>query len=171
MRLFIAILFDDDTIKTLQDAQKRLKDAGIEGRFMPKENLHMTLAFIGDYGDPDDVLDAMEEIPFKPFDVEMDRIYSFRDMYMMSFAESDELSGYVRRLRRALAQADIPYDRKKFVPHVTMVRKATSKVKDPIIPEVSESVRVPVQGISLMRSEFGKNGMIYTEIGYIHEGC
>ena len=138
MRLFIAILFDDDTIKALQDTQKRLKDAGIEGRFMPMENLHMTLALIGDYGDPDDVLDAMEEIPFKAFSVEMDRIYSFRDMYMMSFAESDELSGYVRRLRRALAQVDIPYDRKKFVPHVTMVRKASSKVKDPIIPEISE---------------------------------
>ncbi len=167
MRLFIAILFDDDTIKALQDTQKRLKDAGIEGRFMPRENLHMTLAFIGDFGDPDDVLDAMEEIPFKPFYVEMDRVYSFRDMYMVSFAESDELSGYIRRLRRALAQADIPYDRKKFVPHVTMVRKASSRVKDPIIPEISEPVHVPVQGISLMRSEFGKNGMIYTEIGYI----
>ena len=166
MRLFIAILFDDDTISFLQDAQKRLKEAGIEGRFMPRENLHMTLAFIGDYGKPDDVLDAMEEVPIKPFNVCMDRIYSFRDMYMMSFSESEELSLCVRRLRRALAGADIPYDRKKFVPHVTMARKASSRVKNPIIPEISDSIQVPVRGISLMRSEFGKNGMIYTEIGY-----
>ncbi len=165
MRLFIAILFEEDTIQFLQDVQERLRDAGIEGRFMPRENLLMTLAFIGDYGEPDDVLEVMDEIPFKPFCVNTDRIYPFRDMYMTSFAESDDLSNYVRRLRRALAQADIPYDRKKFVPHVTVVRKASSRVKDLIIPEISETITVPVRGISLMRSEFGKNGMIYTEIG------
>lgn len=167
MRLFIAILFEDDTIKSMQEVQERLRDAGIEGRFMPRENLHMTLAFIGDYGEPDDVLEVMDEIPFKPFCVNTDRVYPFRDMYMMSFAESDDLSTYVRRLRRALAQADIPYDRKKFVPHVTLVRKASSKVKDLIIPDISEPVTIQVRGISLMRSEFGKNGMIYTEIGYV----
>lgn len=167
MRLFIAILFEDDTIKSMQEVQERLRDAGIEGRFMPRENLHMTLAFIGDYGEPDDVLEVMDEIPFKPFCVNTDRIYPFRDMYMMSFAESDDLSTYVRRLRRELAQADIPYDRKKFVPHVTLVRKASSEVNDLIIPEISETITVQVRGISLMRSEFGKNGMIYTEIGYV----
>ena len=167
MRLFIAILFEDDTIKSMQEVQERLRDAGIEGRFMPRENLHMTLAFIGDYGEPDDVLEVMDEIPFKPFCVNTDRIYPFRDMYMMSFAESDDLSTYVRRLRRALAQADIPYDRKKFVPHVTLVREVSSKVNDLIIPDISEPVTIQVRGISLMRSEFGKNGMIYTEIGYV----
>ena len=167
MRLFIAILFGDDIIKSLQEVQERLRDAGIEGRFMPEENLHMTLAFIGDYSDPDDVLDVMDEIPFKTFCINTDRVYPFRDMYMMSFAESDDLSTYVRRLRRALAQADIPYDRKKFVPHVTLVRKASSKVNDLIIPDISEPVTIQVRGISLMRSEFGKNGMIYTEIGYV----
>ena len=41
-----------------------------------------------------------------------------------------------------------------------------NKLKNPIIPEISDSIQVPVRGISLMRSEFGKNGMIYTEIGY-----
>ena len=167
MRLFIAILFEDDTIKSMQEVQERLRDAGIEGRFMPRENLHMTLAFIGDYSDPDDVLDVMDEITFKTFCINTDRIYPFRDMYMMSFAESDDLSNYVCRLRRALAQADIPYDRKKFVPHVTLVRKASSKVNDLIIPDISEPVTIQVRGISLMRSEFGKNGMIYTEIGYV----
>ena len=167
MRLFIAILFEDDTIKSMQEVQERLRDAGIEGRFMPRENLHMTLAFIGDYSDPDDVLDVLDEITFKTFCINTDRVYPFRDMYMMSFAESDDLSTYVRRLRRALAQADIPYDRKKFVPHVTLVRKASSKVNDLIIPDISEPVTIQVRGISLMRSEFGKNGMIYTEIGYV----
>ncbi len=72
MRLFIAILFEDDTIKSMQEVQERLRDAGIEGRFMPRENLHMTLAFIGDYSDPDDVLDVMDEIPFKTFCINTD---------------------------------------------------------------------------------------------------
>ena len=46
MRLFIAILFGDDIIKSLQEVQERLRDAGIEGRFMPEENLHMILVLL-----------------------------------------------------------------------------------------------------------------------------
>ena len=45
--------------------------------------------------------------------------------------------------------------------------KTFSKVKDLIIPDIHEPVTIQVRGISLMRSEFGKNGMIYTEIGYV----
>lgn len=30
-------------------------------------NLHLTLAFIGEYNDPDHVLDAMEQVQFAPF--------------------------------------------------------------------------------------------------------
>ena len=38
MRLFIALRFDGDTIDKLLRLQEEMRDGGIEGRFVPREN-------------------------------------------------------------------------------------------------------------------------------------
>ena len=65
---------------------------------------------------------------------------------------------------RILADADIPFDRKKFSPHITLIREPSKPAMPAIeVPEAS----MTVTEIALMRSERGRNGMIYTEIGTI----
>ena len=59
MRLFIAIQFEEKIIDAITDFQDDLKAQGVTGNYTPRENLHITLAFIGEYGKPDDILDAM----------------------------------------------------------------------------------------------------------------
>ena len=163
MRLFIALQFDDNTIERLLRLQDVMRNCGVEGRFVPRENLHLTLLFIGEYKNPDDVLDLMDEIPFKPFHMRMEHIERYRDLYTVAFSVNNELHAYVRRLRRALGDGGVPFDRKKFYPHVTMVRKASCKVERPIFPETLPDEDIVVSHVSLMRSEQGKNGMVYTE--------
>ena len=65
MRLFISLNFDANTVESLCNLQSMLRDNGVEGNFTKPQNLHMTLAFIGEYGKPDDVLDVMEKVPFR----------------------------------------------------------------------------------------------------------
>ena len=60
MRLFIAIRFDEKILDALTDFQDDLRAQGVTRNYTKRENLHITLAFIGDYGDPEDVLEAME---------------------------------------------------------------------------------------------------------------
>ena len=60
MRLFIAIQFNDEIIEALNELQEDLRDQGMEGHYSRSENLHLTLAFIGEYGDPEEVMDALE---------------------------------------------------------------------------------------------------------------
>ncbi|MBR6503370.1 MAG: RNA 2',3'-cyclic phosphodiesterase, partial [Firmicutes bacterium] len=72
----------------------------------------------------------------------------------------------VRQLRHLLAEAGVPFDRKKFNPHITLIRKPEVPKG---MPDAPPSVTVPgakmrVDHISLMRSDRGKTGMIYTEI-------
>ena len=67
MRLFIAIQFTPEIKKELTRFQNDLKRNGLTGRFVPVENLHLTLAFIGEYPNPDDVLDVLGQVPFTPF--------------------------------------------------------------------------------------------------------
>jgi len=49
MRLFIAINFSSETKKQLMALCDELRKTSIQGRFSLQENLHLTLAFIGEY--------------------------------------------------------------------------------------------------------------------------
>ncbi len=166
MRLFIAVNFEKSVVDSLVSLQEYLRSSGVTGNYTKRENLHMTLAFIGEYGNPDDVLDAMESVELKPVTVMLNGVRHFRDMYFAIAEEDQRLKGYVRRLRRALAENGIPFDRKKFSPHITLIRKA-SYVNG--LPELAELpvIETEASRVSLMLSERGKNGMIYSELGYI----
>ena len=168
MRLFIAINFEDVFLDTLVSLQEDLKSAGAAGNFTKHENLHMTLAFIGDYGNPEVVIDAMAAARFRPLDIRLEGVQQFREMYFARIAENQGLDAYVRRLRRSLADNDIPFDKKKFSPHITLIRKVSYLNGAPAISDIPE-VNTRIDSVSLMRSERGKNGMIYTEIGSV--GC
>ncbi len=62
MRLFVGISPTEEMRKSLVKMQKYLGRHGVTGTFMESENLHMTLAFIGEYPEADPVLDAKEEV-------------------------------------------------------------------------------------------------------------
>ena len=167
MRLFIAINFDSAVKDSLIDLQEDLRQAGVSGRWTVPENLHMTAAFIGEYGDPDEVLEVMEGIPFAPFTMTLRGVQRVRDMYFVRTGECRELKDYVRRLRKALSDRGIPFDRKKFSPHITLARRVSIRgeglYNDIEVPDLE----MEVDGISLMRSDRGKHGMIYTELGRV----
>lgn len=162
MRLFIAIRLDDHVRDALTAVQTSLRAGRVGGNYTKIENLHLTLAFIGEYGDPDRVLDVMRSVPFEPIPIRLQGFGSFGDLYWCGLARQDALTAYVRRLRRALAEADIPYDRKRFSPHITLLRRATAdRLPGVAVPDAA----MTAERVSLMRSERGRNGMVYTELG------
>ena len=161
MRLFIAINLSDAMKDALISAQNRILDHGVRGHYTTEENMHLTLAFIGDYPDAEPVLDALSAVSFAPFDITLEGMGSFGDLWWAGIKESAALASVVRRVRRALAENGIPFDRKRFSPHITLIRKASGKMPGIQIRPASMTVNC----ISLMRSDRGKHGMIYTELG------
>ena len=166
MRLFIAIRLNEKSIRRVKTVQDTFRNYAVRGNYTPPENMHITLAFIGEFGDPESVLEAMEQVTFKLFTITMDRIGCFDDLWWTGFAESKELETLAGRLRHALAEAGIPFDKKRFKAHVTLLRKATYCGIRPAL-ETIEPVKMRVDRISLMQSTRGKNGMIYTELGAV----
>ena len=61
----------------------------------------------------------------------------------------------------------ISENNKKFKSHVTLIRKVAFKSDQRIPAECIGKSEMTVRRISLMKSERGKNGMNYTELGYI----
>jgi len=167
MRLFIAIRFTSEIKNELTRFQNDLKRNGLAGRFVPVENLHLTLAFIGEYPNPDDVLDVLEQVPFTPFDLSLGSAGQFGDLYWCGIDNAIGLEAYVRRLRRALAESGIPFDKKKFSPHITLVRRGQLLREDAIAITKAPEGAMHASRVSLMRSDRGKAGMIYTEVGAV----
>ena len=166
MRLFIAIQLDEALKRALTEMQDSLRRRGAGGNYPPEENLHLTLAFIGEYSDPDRVAEAMQTVPFRPFSLRLEGFGSFGTLLWCGLGGQGELDAYVRRLRRALAEADIPFDRKRFSPHITLLRKAVfrgGKLPGVAVPEAE----MEAERVSLMRSDRGKYGMIYTELAAV----
>ena len=166
MRLFIAIRFDEGMLAALADAQAAMREAGVSGNYTSRENLHLTLAFIGEYDDPDAVLAAIERAGFRQMELRLEGVGCFGDLFWAGLAENKALQAYVKRLRRELAEAGIPFDRKHFSPHVTLIRRASARGGGPLpVPAGgAPSGRMVATHVSLMRSDRGKNGMIYTEL-------
>ena len=157
MRLFIAIQFPDRIKKALSYLQQDMKDCGMKGNYTKEENFHLTLAFIGDYGDPDIVMESLETISFKPFTIELDGFGSFGDLYWAGIKENEDLKKCVKRVRHALADNGIPFDRKRFNPHVTVLRKAEFTGNPDAFKIYLPDEKMRVEGISLMRSDRGKS--------------
>ena len=167
MRLFIAILLDKNVKDALRGVQNEMRRRGVEGNFTRGDNLHLTLTFIGEYPDPDAVLDAMESVCFEPFELRLGGLGSFGELWWAGLEGSGELDALVRRLHHALAEKEIPFDRKAFRPHVTLVRRP-SFPRDPHLETLTvPEAEMTVGHISLMLSTRGKNCMIYTELGSV----
>ncbi len=110
-------------------------------------------------------MDALEESNFRPISISLEGVGSFGDIFWAGISENRALISYVKRLRKVLSDYGIPFDRKRFNPHITLVRKAAYNKG---LPAVSiHKKEMLVERISLMRSDRGKHGMIYTEVGCV----
>ncbi len=155
----------------LIDIQDTMRNYGVRGKNTPPENMHLTLAFIGEYDDPERVKEIVESIEIRLFEMTLKGIGAFTDLWWVGTENSAPLMAISRRLRRALAEADIPFDKKKFSPHITIIRRAGGTLSKEAADEIVESeiggngrASMTVDHISLMRSDRGKYGMIYTEL-------
>ena len=161
MRLFVAIDLSEEIKDALVSVQDGMREKRIKGNYSKRENFHITLAFIGEYGNVDKVTDALGTVSSEPFEISLDGLGSFGSVWWAGLSDSDALKALSRRVRRALSEAGIPFDRKKFSPHITLIRQPSADA----IPGVeSPHGSMQVCRFSLFRSDRGKSGVVYTEI-------
>jgi 2'-5' RNA ligase len=142
VRLFFALWPDSALQGRLAAWAKQV--AG-RGRAMRRENLHLTLAFLGDTDAallPEIKLLAAE-VRFDPIRLPLDRVGYWkhnRIIWCGACEEPQALTALVADLRARLTAAGVRYDPKPFVSHVTLVRNAASLPEVPAwIPLVWEA--------------------------------
>ena len=160
MRLFIAVRLSDEMQRILTDTMHLLKKQGVKGSYVPKQNLHLTVAFIGETRDAAAVQEAMQQVKIKPFRLAFSEMGTFGDILWAGLKGNQGLSAAAKDIRAALDSAGIEYDRKKFVPHITLIRKMSGKWQAVPAPKGEMTVK----SISLMKSETKDGKRIYTEL-------
>lgn len=168
MRLFAAIKFSPEIEKVLTEVQNELKSNGITGNYTDCRNLHLTLAFIGEYNAPDKVMEALRNIKFEPFKLSLEEnMGNFGDILWLGVKKDSSLMSLDKEVRKALKNFNIPYDPKPFKPHITLIRKA--KVYDKngtcIKSLKNRNLKMTVENISLIHSHRENGKLIYTETG------
>ena len=164
MRLFVGLEPTPDFRAALSELQTQLLTAGVDGRYLSPVNLHMTLAFIGEW--PENVTEALPRIT-EPFSITLSHLGVFTGAKVLwaGIRPSPELHDLAAKVRKQLDAADIPYDRQSFNPHITLIRK-------PILPseQVLTAIQVApasmtVKEVCLYQSAHEADGMKYTVIG------
>lgn len=167
MRLFVAIRLSSQMQNALLDCMNDLKKQGVEGRYVPVENLHITLAFIGEYDNPKKVKQIIKQVPLDPFPILLSKTGHFGNLLWAGVQESQKLNAYAGKLRQALRQNGVPFDPKKFIPHINpnpelRRRKALSgasdKDRDDGFQGVADEVRIPKWRRGVHRTVSKKGG-------------
>jgi 2'-5' RNA ligase len=121
------------------------KQAAGRGRAMRRENLHLTLAFLGatEAALVPDLIALAAGVRFAPIRLPLDRVGYWkhnRIIWCGAGKEPQALTALVEGLRARLAAGGIRYDPNPFVSHVTLVRDATGLPAAPAwIPLVWEA--------------------------------
>lgn len=169
MRTFIAIEIPADMKDDLAAVARSLQGV-IEGRFVPRTNYHMTLAFLGD------IPQAMIEYAQAAMDyainqtdgrdsinLKADRLGIFgrkrNATLWMGFAKDPNLMELAAHLREQLDRNGLTLDEKSFLPHVTLARHARlphGHLPNIPFPEVAEA-----EQLTLFKSELHHDRATY----------
>lgn len=162
LRLFFA-LWPDPGAREALAAWARAAHTLCGGRLMRPQNLHFTLAFLGDTAAPrlDALLAAAATVTPRRFALAVDRAEYWRHnriVWAGAAAVPEALAALVAELRGALDAAGFRYDARPFVPHVTLLREARPATLPPFAP-----VAWPAASFVLVKSVPGADYAIVRE--------
>ena len=164
MRLFIAVDLAPNMKKSLVGIMHEMKKQAVQGSYVPMQNLHMTLAFIGEWKDPEQVMGVLRGIPLEKSRLSFSDYGNFGDVFWIGIKGNQKIKKYAADLRKALADQGLPCDKSKFQPHVTLLRGYKGrKIQGLAVPGED----MMITRVSLMKSEMKDGKRVYTEIGHI----
>lgn len=170
MRLFVAVNFQEELKEKCYELIGIMKELAVQGNFTRRDNLHLTLAFLGETSKVKEIKMAMEAVRAESFKLEIGGLGRFRrsggDIYWLAIKPNNELNRLHGQLTQGLAAAGFALEEREYKPHLTLGRQVIlPKNYDRKLLEQAESKHiVEVNKISLMKSERINGRLVYSEI-------
>jgi 2'-5' RNA ligase len=177
-RCFVAIDIDNEVVKNaLFEAQRTIEASGADVKSVERENIHITLRFLGEMPEVQTarVADAVRGIEFKPIKLSFEGIGVFpssaRPSVIWAGVTGDipEVLAVFSALEEALEEMGFEPERRGFQPHLTLcrVRSMRNTTK---LAEVLESLanarfgELEVRSIRLKKSILTSRGPVYSNV-------
>jgi 2'-5' RNA ligase len=164
MRVFIAINFSTETRTRLIALREELRTKSQSGNFSRDENLHLTLAFIGEVSPKklDKIKAIMDTVTFEPFEVAVDRLGTFSrgTLWWAGLREDKPLMWLQHEIEHKLALCGFEMGGRDYHPHITLGREVVTDSKPWQIDPFGEMI----SAIDLMRTERIGGKLAYTSI-------
>ena len=160
MRLFVAVRFSPAVRSALLDGISALRRQG-KGTFTRPENLHLTLAFIGETANAALAKEVLEQLhTTKPFSMTVGGLGHFDDLWWTGIRENRELEALALSVQSALRQAGFAIEKRRWRPHVTLVRRWQGPRPTATVRETA----MTVDRICLMESLRVDGRLVYKEL-------
>lgn len=176
MRLFIAVDFPPPVRSALGEIVRTLADADLPVRWIPEDNFHLTLRFLGDR--PDEDVEVLRRILLElaadaePFEAGFGPVGAFPSprrprVIWISVDAGPRLRLLRDELERKLAAAGFGRDERSFRPHVTLGRARNDAAPGAFRSFVALAGGLgldesfPVDTVDLVRSHLGSDGSRY----------
>jgi len=168
MRLFIAIPLPPDITRALSAARVALEAHGAAGKFVPRENYHITLHFLGETDALKDITDAMHEAvrDIRPFVLRLREYGSFKTDgshtgFVCVSCDSEELNRLYETLESALWERGFSKNRGRLTPHITLGRKIEGDDGFVLPPQ---KAAFTASSLVLYESTSERGQMVYTPV-------
>lgn len=175
MRAFIALELPESFVDDLARMARTLGPAA-NAKLVPRENYHLTLAFLDEIGEAEarSAMAAMDEAcagrPTVPLRAEglgkFGRAHAAA--LWLAVAPDPALMGLASAVREALDARGLDFDRKDFVPHVTLARRA--KLPREELPQLAFPLPDEGATVTLYRSYLEPEGARYKPLYSVELG-
>jgi 2'-5' RNA ligase len=157
-RLFVAIWPPEELLDRLADIE-RPKDPGV--KWVPQENLHITLRFLGD-ADIDEVIERLDGVLLPRVTAVVGPAFDLRAerSIMLPVASVDDLAEIVERALHGVGTAN---ERRRFVGHLTLARLGKKARPDRSVGRLFDA-SFDVDEIALVASTLTEHGSIYETV-------
>ena len=181
MRTFIAVELSDEIKATLAQIQSHLKYSGADVKWIEKDNIHLTLKFLGSVpaDKTSEITGTIAEVVrgIIPFQLKIEGLGVFPNLRTVQVAWVG-IGGEVEKLKRLQGLIDTSLSRigftpesRPFTPHLTIARIRSQASPDErirfgqlIADTKFTACSIGVDGISLMKSQLSREGAIYSRI-------
>ncbi|NYZ78676.1 RNA 2',3'-cyclic phosphodiesterase [Candidatus Micrarchaeota archaeon] len=171
MRTFIAIETSEELREKMAELQKQLAIEGVKP--VEKENLHLTLHFLGEIDEvmKDKVIKGMDKLNCKKFEMSCEVVGAFPSKNYIRViwvgAEAPELKQIYDQLGTEFAR--LGFKQEQFSPHITLARVKFLKDKEKLTEFLEENEQVElgdckVDGVFLKKSTLTPKGPIYENV-------
>ncbi len=164
MRTFISIEIPEKIKKEIIKIQNQLPN--FNGKKTEKENLHLTLKFLGEVDEKklDQIRKILRKIKLNSFETEIKKIGMFSDRIIwLGMTNCNELQKEIDNKLSGLFEIE-----KRFMGHLTIARIKNLEYRKQFLEKI-RNIKIPpikfvIKSFNLKKSKLGKPGPVYEDI-------